>query len=62
MIGLLDTVVLVRVPYSPRAGGHNIVSRVGINVQGKTFILDIKGNDGVSLRRRCLLVLVYIHQ
>ena len=38
--------VLVRVPYSPRVGGnkvdcHNIVSRVGVNVQGKVFILDI---------------------
>ena len=46
MIGLVDTVVLVRVPYSPRVGGnkvdcHNIVSRVDINVQGKVFILDI---------------------
>ena len=41
MIGLLDTVVLVRVPYSPRVGGHNMVSRVGINVQSKIFILYI---------------------
>ena len=45
-IVLLDAVVLVRVPYSPRVGGnkldcHNIVSRVGINVRGKGFILDI---------------------
>ena len=43
MIRLLDTVVLVRVPWvwGNKLISHNIVSRVGINVQEKGFILDI---------------------
>ena len=60
-IGLLDTVVLVRFPYSPRVGGRGGGNRVGINVRGKA-ILDIHGNDGISLRCRCLLLLVCMHQ